>query len=125
MFGLQIELNNLAQAHNKKLNVVSGYRSYEKQKQMFDNSDRSGKMVARAGCSRHQAGLAVDVGGWATELTNKQLAPYGLHKPMSWENWHIEPTETKGLSTKQIIAKYGVPTNTAITNVYYYEGVEA
>jgi hypothetical protein len=107
-------LNELAKAHNKKLVIVSGYRSYEKQQEMFNNSDRSGKFVARAGCSRHNAGLAVDVSDWATKLTNKQLEQFGLYKPMEYENWHIEPIETRGLSTKQIIAKYGLPTKTTI-----------
>jgi len=102
-------LNNLARGYNKKINVFSGYRSVELQRQLFNDSDRSGKMVANAGQSRHNAGLAVDVDGWVTELNNDQLAKYGLYKPMDYENWHIEPIETKGKSTEQLIAKYGTP----------------
>jgi hypothetical protein len=40
--------------------------------------------------------LAVDVNGWALYLSNNVLEKYGLYKPMSYENWHIEPIETKG-----------------------------
>lgn len=105
-------LNNLATAHNKKLNIFSGYRSFELQQQLFNDSNKSGTMVAPAGRSRHQAGLAVDVDSkWATELDNKELAKYGLHKPMGYENWHIEPIETRGKSTAELIVCYGIPTS--------------
>ena len=108
-------LNNLALAYNKKLNVYSGYRSVELQRQLFNNSDRSGKFVARAGSSRHQVGLAVDVDSiWVKELSNKQLAPYGLYKPMTYEDWHIEPVETKGMTTQDLIAYYGIPSDKQI-----------
>jgi len=106
-------LNNLATAHNKKLNIFSGYRSFELQQQLFNNSDKTGRMVAPAGRSRHQAGLAIDCDTkWVTELTNEELAKYGLHKPMSYENWHIEPIETMGKSTEQLIVCYGIPSGT-------------
>jgi len=105
----QNRLNNLATCYNKEINIFSGYRSKELQQQLYNQSDKSGRMVAESGKSRHNVGLAVDVTGWATELTNKELAPYGLYKPMSYENWHIEPIETKGKSTQQLIAKYGIP----------------
>jgi hypothetical protein len=104
-----IRLNKLAKGYGKKLNIYSGYRSVELQRQLFNQSDKSGKMVAEAGKSRHNVGLAVDVDGWGTELTNEQLEKYGLYKPMSWENWHIEPIETKGKTTEQLMAKYGKP----------------
>jgi len=108
-------LNNLARAYNKKLNVYSGYRTIELQRQLFNNSDRSGKMVAEAGHSRHNVGLAVDVDSrWVKELNNTQLAKYGLYKPMSYEDWHIEPIETKNKSTEQLIAHYGIPSRPAL-----------
>jgi len=103
-------LNNLARGNNKKIEIFSGYRSFELQQQLFNDSDKSGKMVARAGYSRHNAGLAVDCTGWVCKLNNSYLAKYGLYKPMDYEDWHIEPIETKGKSTQQIIAQYGIPT---------------
>ena len=103
-------LNNLARDSNKKIEIFSGYRSFELQQQLFNDSDKSGRMVAKAGTSRHNAGLAVDCTGWVCKLNNKDLAKYGLYKPMDYENWHIEPIETKGKSTQQIIARYGIPT---------------
>jgi len=103
-------LNNLATAHNKQLHIISGYRSVEEQAVLWNNSDKSGKLVAPPGFSRHNAGLAVDVTSeWAKNLTNPELAPYGLHKPMVYEDWHIEPLETQGKSTQQLIQQYGRP----------------
>jgi len=108
-------LNNLARGYDKKINIFSGYRSYELQQQLFNNSNKSGKMVAPPGRSRHQVGLAVDIDSvWVTKLNNEQLAPYGLYKPMTYENWHIEPVETKGMSTQELIAYYGTPSDTQI-----------
>jgi len=103
-------LNNLATAYGKELHIYSGYRSVELQQQLFNQSDRTGKMVAMAGHSRHNVGLAIDCDSkWVTELNNKQLAKFGLYKPMNYENWHLEPIETKGKSTSELIARYGTP----------------
>ena len=103
-------LNNLANAHGKQLHIISGYRSIEEQTVLYNNSDKSGRLVAPPGYSRHNAGLAVDVTSeWAKNLTNPELAKYGLHKPMCYENWHIEPLETQGKSTQQLIQQYGRP----------------
>jgi len=103
-------LNNLANAPNKQLNIISGYRSVEEQTILWNNSDKSGRLVAPPGFSRHNAGLAVDVTSeWAKNLTNPELAAYGLHKPMCYESWHIEPLETQGKSTQQLIQQYGRP----------------
>jgi len=115
-------LNNLARDYNEKLNVYSGYRSFELQRQLFNDSDRSGKFVAPAGKSRHQVGLAVDIDSkWVKELNNKQLAKYGLYKPMSYEDWHIEPVETKGKSTQELISHYGIPSDKILVNKYKSE----
>jgi hypothetical protein len=55
-------------------------------------------IVGKPGTSRHQFGLAADGSGWVKLLTNADLAPFGLWKPMSYESWHIEPIETRKAS---------------------------
>lgn len=108
-------LNTLALAHGKKINILSGYRTIEEQKILFANSNGSGKMVARPGYSRHNVGLAVDVtDDWALKLGNTELAKFGLYKPMDWENWHIEPLETRNRTTAELVRSYGTPTD----NIY-------
>ncbi len=57
------------------------------------------RMAAPVGQSNHRWGLAVDADNtWLENMTNAQLAKYGLWKPMSYEPWHVEPVETRGMS---------------------------
>jgi hypothetical protein len=99
------------------LGIGSGYRSNERQKELFENSDKTGKMVAFpagytkpdgtiAKGSNHLHGRAADltyngqrldkapkhVRDWVHENADK----YGLRFPMSWEAWHIEPASPSG-----------------------------
>lgn len=87
----------LSEDREKIANITSGYRSVSEQQAIWDNTppERRGKYVAAPGHSRHQYGLAADVNGWLLYMTNYQLEKYGLYKPMPYENWHIEPVETK------------------------------
>jgi LAS superfamily LD-carboxypeptidase LdcB len=41
--------------------IVSGYRSYEYQKNLYDNCNRAKKSVQPPGASEHQTGLALDI----------------------------------------------------------------
>jgi hypothetical protein len=86
-----------AKAAGRPLSVFSGYRSQEHQNRLFAESDRSGHMVARH--SHHTAGSAADLRGdlaWA----HKHAAEFGLHFPMRWENWHIEPAGSRTASAR-------------------------
>lgn len=88
------------------LQIMSGYRSIERQRQLWEKSDKSGRMVARPGRSYHNHGQAADlmyngvslarapanVKQWVHENASK----YGMYFPMSWEPWHIEPIGTRG-----------------------------
>jgi hypothetical protein len=88
-----------------KLGIYSGYRSPERQRQLFLASDRSGKMVARPGRSFHEKGRAVDLAYDGKSLSrapkdvvkwiHDNAAKFGLYFPMSYENWHIEPIGTR------------------------------
>ncbi|MEJ8553802.1 M15 family metallopeptidase [Tepidibacter sp. Z1-5] len=65
-----VDLENLFNGANDggiKLYAVSGYRSYQRQKTIFDNKvrqvgkEKANKVVAYPGQSEHQTGLAMDV----------------------------------------------------------------
>lgn len=47
----------------KELGITSGYRSKAVQQALWDASDKSGKMVARPGHSKHESGTAADLYG--------------------------------------------------------------
>lgn len=102
------------------LGLTSGYRSTDKQAELFANSDGSGKMVARPGHSSHEYGMAVDLtyngkiikpGEVPQEVIDylHQNAPsYGMKFRMSWEPWHIEP-----INAREVIASGGAATLSA------------
>lgn len=92
-------LQALIDASGGRITFVSGWRSEERQAQLFaaavkkyGSEKAARKWVAPPGKSHHNHGLAADLGGDLKLL--KRLAPaYGLRLPMPWEPWHIEPTE--------------------------------
>lgn len=102
------------------LGLTSGYRSTEKQAELFANSDGSGRMVARPGHSSHEHGMAVDltyngktikpgdVPQEVIDYLHGNAAAYGLNFRMSWEPWHVEPT-----GARDIIASGGAATASA------------
>lgn len=82
------------------LRINSAYRSPEIQQQLWDDAlkkygspEAARKWVAPPGNSRHNHGLAVDLGylnDTARQWAHANAGQYGLHFPMSWEDWHIE-----------------------------------
>jgi hypothetical protein len=76
------------------ISPFSGFRSIERQRQLWEASDKSGHMVARPGHSQHNFGRAVDLrfaDDAARSFAHANAAKYGLNFPMSYEPWHIEP----------------------------------
>lgn len=74
--------------------IRSGVRTRAQQQALWDRSDKTGRMVARPGNSRHEHGTALDLSyeipearKWALE----NAGAYGLRFPMSYEPWHVEP----------------------------------
>lgn len=57
-----------AESHELSLTVFSGYRSYEKQKKLWNNNPDE-YYVAKPGFSEHQTGLCVDISTRNTGLT--------------------------------------------------------
>lgn len=101
--GFLARMAAIAAKYNKKIPVTSGHRSIEKQAQLYQAYlNGTGNLAAKPGYSRHNYGFALDVGGWLRQLPESTLLPYGLHKPVKTENWHIEPIETKGKASIEL-----------------------
>lgn len=102
------------------LGLGSAFRDNERQKELFENSDKSGKYVAFpagykkpngtiAQGSNHLHGRAVDLTYNGQRLdkapqevrdwVHSNAKKYGLFFPMGHEPWHIEPTRGEGSST--------------------------
>lgn len=87
------------------LQIGSGYRSVERQRQLWEASDKTGKMVAPPGRSYHNKGQAVDLWYNGTRLdkapkevrdwVHDNASKYGMYFPMGYEPWHIEPHGTR------------------------------
>lgn len=120
-----------APAHIREgLGLGSAYRSNERQKELFEGSDKTGRMVAFpaghvkpdgsiAKGSNHLHGRAVDLTYNGARLdrapqevrdwVHQNAANYGLRFPMSWEPWHIEPSGgAAGGGTTVVPARDGV-----------------
>jgi len=108
-----------------KINIFSGYRSYSYQKKLYDDAggNNGQRMVGSPEGSRHRFGGAVDISSmWIKELAgpeknnkknwenaNKILAKYGLIKPMSWEDWHIEESNGRNKISSDISSNIEIP----------------
>lgn len=88
-----------ASGHNIKL--YSGFRSPERQEELFANAvkkygspEAARRWVAPPGRSKHNYGLAADLQfltPGAQEWAHQNASKYGLHFRMGHEPWHIEP----------------------------------
>ena len=100
-------INALIAESGGRVYLVSGYRSPERQKQLWDaavkkygSAKAARKWVAPPGKSNHNRGIAVDLGG-DLALAAKLAKKHGLHRPMSHEPWHFEPTGSREKSDPQ------------------------
>jgi phage-related protein len=79
----------------RNINVTSGFRTRAQQAALYRQKPG---LAAPPGRSNHEKGLAADItpqmGG--TRLGNPTSQRYGLRYPMSYEPWHIEPTNLSG-----------------------------
>lgn len=102
----QTKLNKLIAATGGKVKINSGYRTPERQAQLFADAVKkygsesaARHHVAPPGHSKHNEGLAADLGfsdAAAKAKVHQIAAQYGLYFPMSWEDWHIEPVGSRG-----------------------------
>lgn len=107
------ELMAAGKAAGVPLSVASGYRTPERQAQLYasDEAEHGGSpsgMVAPPGRSMHERGLAADLsssgglirGGAADQFIGKEAPMFGLTRPMAKEPWHVE----LGPETAQAVA---------------------
>lgn len=90
-----------AEASGHDIKLYSGFRSPERQKELFANAvkkygspEAARKWVAPPGRSRHNYGLAADLKfltPGAQEWAHQNASKYGLNFRMGHEPWHIEP----------------------------------
>jgi hypothetical protein len=98
--GLASNLQAMINASGGQIYPTSGFRSIERQTQLWNEALRkygdpeiADNWVARPGKSNHNHGAAVDLGfanAAARRWAHDNAARYGLHFPMEWEPWHIE-----------------------------------
>jgi len=98
----------------RELALNSAYRSPQRQKELWDASDKSGRMVAAPGKSHHNIGDAVDLygfglGGKKLDLVSQQArdwvkanaAAHGFYFPMDYEPWHMQYRGQQGSDVAQ------------------------
>lgn len=99
-----LKLVESAPAHIKSgIGISSAYRNYEVQRGIFNKSDKTGKWAAAPGKSNHNFGLAFDltykgqpikpgrVPQEVLDWLSRSVGAAGLKRPMSYEEWHVEP----------------------------------
>lgn len=94
-------LNRLLKDFGGKVSIKSGYRSPERQAQLWQQALKkygsvaaARKWVAPPGHSNHNKGLAADLGfadAGTIAAVHAAAGKYGLVFPLANENWHIEP----------------------------------
>lgn len=93
------QLNALIKASGGKVSISSGYRSPERQAQLYaaavkKHGKNARKWAAPPGKSNHNHGLAADLkfaDAASKAWVHQNAAKYGLVFPMAHEPWHIEP----------------------------------
>lgn len=80
------------------MKLTESYRTNARQTELYNQFLRCElKLAAKPGTSWHEFRLAVDTSSQPIRgMTNSQLKPYGLCKPIKSEGWHIQPIETLG-----------------------------
>jgi hypothetical protein len=88
----------IAKAFNTVIKITDGARSHEEQAQMYALY-KAGKLQATAavpGTSKHEFRIAADISTSPIRvMSDKELAQFGVYRPLNNEPWHFEPIETK------------------------------
>lgn len=94
-------LQRLVAASGGRVWITSGFRSVERQQQLWNaavakygSEAAARKWVAPPGRSHHNHGIAADLGfanAGARQWVHDNASRFGLYFPMEWEPWHIEP----------------------------------
>lgn len=104
--GLAGQLRALINASGGRIWITSGYRSNQKQQQLWQQAlqkygdpEIADNWVARPGTSHHEQGFAADLGfadARAREWAHANASSFGLRFPMGHEPWHIELSGQRG-----------------------------
>lgn len=81
------------------LSIVSGWRSTAQQAALYKAKPN---LAAPPGRSNHERGLAIDHSPWSWNY-NRTAGRFGMRHPMSWEGWHVEPTNLKATSALMVM----------------------
>lgn len=94
-------LEQLVAASGGRIQLMSGFRSVERQQQLWDQAVKkygseqaARKWVAPPGKSNHNRGVAADLKG-DLKLAARLAPQFGLHFPMGHEPWHVEPVHAQ------------------------------
>lgn len=104
------KIQDIAESKGFKVQVNSSYRTYNEQQTLWTQALRrygsesaARKWVAPPGKSRHNAGNAIDINILkpnGQKISDREFARIieqaGMHRPMAWEPWHVEPRTTGG-----------------------------
>ena len=124
--------------YHQKLIIQSAYRSPTHQAKLFKDAvnkygseAKARHHVAPPGRSKHNQGLAVDInmpGDQGNKLNDSGLlTKYDCWRPMSWENWHIEPEETRAMrsgASSPMVLDNNVSTSVGVNTQMYTLGQE-
>lgn len=111
-FAMRLQgLIGAAQGAGFHIGINSGYRSPERQAQLWEQAlakygdpEVADNWVARPGKSHHGKGIAADLDfgddPGARRWIHAHAAQFGLFFPMDWEPWHIEPTGANSLADR-------------------------
>lgn len=83
----------------KSVLVTSGFRSFAKQKELFEKAGGAGNgRVAAPGTSLHEVGLAMDIAPSTLDEMDKLglMRKYGFTRPVGGEPWHMEAAGIQG-----------------------------
>lgn len=99
--------NEYNAARGNKFTITSGWRSYAKQVELWEKSDKTGHSVARPGTSMHEKGLAIDHSPNSTAADRVVANDFRLYYPMSWEPWHVQPFAMGGTLPPELWDMFG------------------
>lgn len=107
---LQAAFNALAADAPGRVWITSGWRSNQKQTQLWEaalqkygDPEVADNWVARPGSSNHEKGAALDLGfenAQVREWVHANAGRYGMRFPMAHEPWHIELAGQRNLSDR-------------------------
>ncbi|MDM7852371.1 M15 family metallopeptidase [Pseudochrobactrum kiredjianiae] len=108
----------------QQLRITSGFRSPERQAQLWQNAlqkygspERARKWVAPPGRSNHNHGHAADLkylDPSATAWAHENAGRFGLAFPLSNENWHIELANRRGGKPDPAMVASAPPSQSAL-----------